>query len=128
LPSSSACGPDHADALVFAIGELLLHERAAILEFYRRQAEDRISGADGVPSRERIAAQSAPPSPTHDERAAAPKVRLQSPRPISGVHGSFGTYYMADGAHVVLVNAAEAPVGLDRFRGRRSWVGSSKAP
>jgi phage terminase large subunit-like protein len=105
--------PDHADALVFAIGELLLHERAAILEFYRRQAEDRISGADGVLSRERVAAQSAPPSSTRDQRAAAPQVRpqvrLQSPQPISGVHGPFGTYYMADGEHVVLVNATEAP-------------------
>jgi hypothetical protein len=105
--------PDHADALVFAIGELLLHERAAILEFYRRQAEDRISGTDGVPSRERVATQSAPHSSMRDERAAAAKVRpqvqLQSPRPISGVHGPFGTYYMADGEHVVLVNAAEAP-------------------
>jgi hypothetical protein len=102
--------PDHADALVFAIGELLLHERAAILEFYRRRAEDRTSGAEGMPSRERVAAQSAPPSSsTRDQRAAAAQVRLQSPQPISGVHGPFGTYYMADGEHFVLVNAAEAP-------------------
>lgn len=105
--------PDHADALVFAIGELLLHERAAILEFYRRKAEDRINGADGVPSRDRVATQSAPPPSTRDQRAAAakvrPQVKLQSPRPISGVHGPFGTYYMAHGEHVVLVNATEAP-------------------
>jgi hypothetical protein len=63
-----------------------------------------------MPSRERVATQSAPPlSSTRDQRAAAAQLRLQSPQPISGVHGPFGTYYMADGEHVVLVNAAEAP-------------------
>ena len=33
--------PDHADALVFAITELMLKENASILEFYRRQAQER---------------------------------------------------------------------------------------
>jgi hypothetical protein len=113
--------PDHADELVFAIGELLLHERAAILEFYRRRAEDRISGADEVLLRERVAAQSAKLPSTRELRAAAPKVRLQSPQPISGVHGPFGTYYMAymaDGEHVVLANATEAPALIGRAPSR----------
>ena len=42
-------------------------------------------------------------------RAAASHVRLQSPQPISGFHGPFGTYYMADRAHVIAVDPAEAP-------------------
>jgi phage terminase large subunit-like protein len=99
--------PDHADALVFAIGELLLNERAAILEFYRRQANDRISGSDR--ERDRVPVQPTRLSALPMAPADLAKVRLRSPRPISGVHGPFGTYYMADGAHVVVVDAAEAP-------------------
>ena len=49
--------PDHADALVFAITELMLNEPAAIIEFYRRQGADRASrtGKDwrSVPTRHR---------------------------------------------------------------------------
>ena len=101
--------PDHADALVFAIGELLLHDRASILEFYRRKVEDR-SDADGKsePPRNWDLALALPPRA--EEGAAAPKVRLQAPNPISSVHGPFGTSYIADGEHCFLVNAADANV------------------
>ncbi|HET8918112.1 MAG TPA: phage terminase large subunit [Xanthobacteraceae bacterium] len=100
--------PDHADALVFAIGELLLHERAAILEFYRRQVEDRIAAVAQKPQRDRLGSPSMPASAPEKEREAATMVRLKAPQPISCVHGPFGTYYMADGEHTILVPATES--------------------
>ena len=67
--------PDHADALVFAVTELMLKDNASILEFYRLQAGERQreQGVDG----ERI-------------------VRLQAPVDASAVHGLSGTLYMVD--------------------------------
>jgi hypothetical protein len=71
--------PDHADALVFAVTELMLKDNASILEFYRLQAGERQRqqkrghGADG----ERI-------------------VRLQAPVDASTVHGLSGTLYIVD--------------------------------
>ena len=41
--------PDHADALVFAVTELMLKENAPIIEFYRRQAEEREHADDRRP-------------------------------------------------------------------------------
>ena len=40
--------PDHADALVFAVTELMLKDNAPILEFYRRQAEERTMRRPGL--------------------------------------------------------------------------------
>ncbi len=100
--------PDHADALVFAIGELLLHERAAILEFYRRKAEDRIAAVAGPSHSGRASATPIAPLAAQKAAEAAPMVRLQAPQPISGVHGPFGTYYMAQDGRTVLVPVAES--------------------
>jgi hypothetical protein len=83
--------PDHADALVFAITELMLKESAAILEFYRRQAEE----TEQDRSHLRPAAQA-----DVGERASEPGVvRLQAPAGISAVNGQSGAYYVvgADG-------------------------------
>jgi phage terminase large subunit-like protein len=75
--------PDHADALVFAITELLLKDTAPIIEFYRRLAQDR--------EQERV---------QHSQRAhgrvTAPDsediVWLKVPTGISGAHGVSGAF------------------------------------
>jgi phage terminase large subunit-like protein len=64
--------PDHADALVFAITELMLKENASILEFYRRQAARRQQPSEHRADGEHI-------------------VRLQAPVGASVVHGLSGT-------------------------------------
>jgi hypothetical protein len=84
--------PDHADALVFAVSELMLKDHAAILEFYRRQADDR-----------RQAAPTAVAAPVHD-----PLVRLQAPVGISGVHGQSGAYYGVGADSVIAVRPDDA--------------------
>ncbi len=84
--------PDHADALVFAVSELMLKDHAAILEFYRRQADERNE-----------AAPTAVAAPGHD-----PSVRLQAPVGISGVHGRSGAYYGVGADSVVAVRPDDA--------------------
>src|SRR6185312_4670154 len=61
--------PDHADALVFAITDLLLNEPAAIIEFYRVRAE---------------AGRAMPAEPA--ARAGELPIRLLAPEGISGAH------------------------------------------
>jgi phage terminase large subunit-like protein len=87
--------PDHADALVFAVTELMLKEHASILEFYRRQAEDREQSGQRVQAKT-------------NERASAPLVRLQAPVGISAVHGLSGAYYVVGGDSVVAVRPEDA--------------------
>jgi len=82
--------PDHADALVFAITELMLKDNAAIIEFYRRQAQDRERDRQQLHVRE-------------DKPDSKPAVRLQAPANISVVHGLSGTYYMVDAEHTLAV-------------------------
>jgi phage terminase large subunit-like protein len=83
--------PDHADALVFAVSELMLKDSAPLLEFYRRRAE----------ARQRPIADPARPEPRLP-------VALRVPTGICGVHGSSGTYYMADADSLVFVNQSDA--------------------
>jgi Terminase RNaseH-like domain len=71
--------PDHADALVFAISELMLKDAAPILEFYRRQAESR--------RRE-------PEKAGDDARSLF--VRLKPLAGVSAAHGMSGAYYGVD--------------------------------
>jgi Terminase RNaseH-like domain len=78
--------PDHADALVFAVTELMLKENASILEFYRRQADGRQRTQADV-----------------GETVSAPVVRLQAPIGVSVVHGFSGAYYVVGADRVVAV-------------------------
>jgi phage terminase large subunit-like protein len=81
--------PDHADALVFAITELMLKaDNTAIIEFYRLMVEDR--GEAGP-----AAAAAVPEAPA--------KIRLRVPENISGVHGLSTTYYMVGADRVIAV-------------------------
>ena len=83
--------PDHADALVFAVTELMLKaDNTAIIEFYRLKVEDQAQPA---------AAEAAPERPT--------KIRLRVPENISGVHGLSSTYYMVDAERVIAVEPGD---------------------
>lgn len=84
--------PDHADALVFAITELMLKESASLLEFYRLQAKDRLlAQAD------------------EGRRESEPMIRLEAPVGISAVHGLSSTYYMVDAGRILAVRPEDAP-------------------
>ncbi len=91
--------PDHADALVFAVTELMLKDGAAIIEFYRLQAHDReqLHG--------RTQTDAADP-------ASAPLVRLQAPAGISAVHGVTGAHYVVGADGVIAVREEDAPALL----------------
>jgi phage terminase large subunit-like protein len=81
--------PDHADALVFAVTELMLKaDNTAIIEFYRLKVEDQAQPAAAVP-------------------AAPAKIRLRVPENISGVHGLSSTYYMVDAERVIAVDPGD---------------------
>jgi phage terminase large subunit-like protein len=90
--------PDHADALVFAISELMLKDAAPILEFYRRQAESRKQKTQELQQ----------PGVDTCKTVSGTFTRLRAPAHISGVHGLSGTYYMAGADHVVLVKEMDA--------------------
>jgi hypothetical protein len=95
--------PDHADALVFAVTELMLKDSAPILEFYRRRAQERErSGAESRPA----------PQPKVERRAAADLVTLSAPVPVSGVHGRSGRFYVADADGSFAVMSDDAAVLL----------------
>src|SRR4029077_17297 len=89
--------PDHADALVFAITELMLKaDNTAIIEFYRLMVEDRGEARSA-------AAKAAPEAPA--------RIRLRVPENISGVHGLSTTYYIVGTDRVIAVPPADvAPV------------------
>jgi hypothetical protein len=82
--------PDHADALVFAITELMLKKRASILEFYRLQAE-------GVEQDARSSSGTVTPPSTDTA------IWKKAPAGISAAHGVSGAYYLvgADGSVAV---------------------------
>jgi phage terminase large subunit-like protein len=81
--------PDHADALVFAVTELMLKaDNTAIIEFYRLKVEDQAQPAAAAPE-------------------APARVRLRVPENISGVHGLSSTYYMVDAERVIAVEPGD---------------------
>ncbi len=91
--------PDHADALVFAVTELMLKDQASILEFYRLQAQARQrakaeSGEDGGAG------------------GSEPVVRLLAPAGISSVHGFSGTRYVVGADGIIAIRPEDAPVLL----------------
>ena len=102
--------PDHADALVFAISELMLKQQDAIFEYYRRRAElARRQSVEAVPLRhDALATQ-----PSGDKSEKRTLVRLWAPAEVSIVHGSSGTYYMAasDGSFAMTPDDAAALLG-----------------
>jgi phage terminase large subunit-like protein len=83
--------PDHADALVFAITELMLKESAPIIEFYRQQAEERQRplAEDKAPARETT-------------------VALRTPGGVSAVHGFSGALYVVGADGVVMVKPEDS--------------------
>ena len=83
--------PDHADALVFAITDLLLNEPAAIIEFYRVRAE---------------AGRAMPAEPA--ARAGELPIRLLAPEGISGAHGVSGAFYLVGNDRVIAVKPRDA--------------------
>ena len=92
--------PDHADALVFAITELMLKEHAPIIEYYRLQVQEHESErqqarADGEGGDE------------------AQFVKLLARAGISGAHGVSGAYYVvgADGVIAVKEEDVETLIG-----------------
>ena len=95
--------PDHADALVFAVTELMLKESSAILEFYRREAGDgersQAEGGDGGHARE-------------------PGVSLLAPAGVSAVYGLSSAHYVvgSDRAVTVRPDDAEALMGAGFVR------------
>jgi hypothetical protein len=85
--------PDHADALVFAVTELMLKaDNTAIIEFYRLKVEDQGEAKPAV-------AAATPEAPA--------KIRLRVPENISGVHGLSSTYYMVDAQRVIAVDLGD---------------------
>lgn len=94
--------PDHADALVFAVTELMLKENAAIIEFYRREVEENKQVGAGAAS-----ADAGAPS----EIAAPPSeaaILLSAPPGISGAHGVSGAYYAVGAEGLVAVRPGDA--------------------
>jgi len=87
--------PDHADALVFAVTELMLKENAAIIEFYRREVEEKKEPAASAPT----------------ERAVPPSealILLSAPSGISGAHGVSGAYYGVGADGLIAVQPEDA--------------------
>jgi Terminase RNaseH-like domain len=92
--------PDHADALVFAITELMLGNEAAIIEFYRR----RVEGAG------QAEAEVEKPAPAGADGAHArpPLVRLRVSTEASAVHGLSGTLYSVSADRLIEVAEEDA--------------------
>lgn len=83
--------PDHADALVFAITDLLLNEPAAIIEYYRVRSE---------------AGRSAPAA--SGMRTDDAPIRLRAPEGISGAHGLSSAFYLVGNDRVIAVKPQDA--------------------
>jgi phage terminase large subunit-like protein len=92
--------PDHADALVFAISELMLKENASLLEFYRRQAGERLRAQAEAAAVSAAVARAAPV-----EQA----VRLRAPSGVSALHGRSGALYLPDADGIFAVQPDDAP-------------------
>ncbi len=94
--------PDHADALVFAVTELMLENRAAILEYYCKLTAERGEAAGLTEPRAPASA------PDVQDSAGVALITLIPATPVSGVHGSSGTYYMAAADGSVAVSEVDA--------------------
>ncbi len=81
--------PDHADALVFAITDLMLNEPAAIIEFYR------------------VRAKAEQPAPA-DAPASDMLTKVRAPEGISGAHGVSGAFYLIGADRIVAVKPQDA--------------------
>ncbi len=94
--------PDRADALVWALTELMLGETKGwgIFEHYRRAAEAK-AGACAATSLPTIAPPAAPPR-KHDT------ITLKAPPDVSIVHGRFGDIYVVGADRLVEVAPHEA--------------------
>jgi phage terminase large subunit-like protein len=93
--------PDHADALVFAVTELLLKDNAPIIEFYRRQADQKCDEPQQSKS-------TATPISGATQITGAALVRLQAPGEVSLVHGQSGAGYMVGADRIVAVKEDDA--------------------
>jgi phage terminase large subunit-like protein len=89
--------PDHADALVFAITELMLQESAPIIEFYRQQAQDRRQAQD----RQQVQVEDA-------ASVSDAMVALRAPAGVSAVHGYSGALYVVGADGIVTVKPEDA--------------------
>ena len=85
--------PDHADALVFAVTELMLKENAALLEFYRLQVGERLKGQADAPAK---------------QSGVEMLLRLRVTSGASAVHGRSGALYLADANGLVAVRPDDA--------------------
>jgi phage terminase large subunit-like protein len=83
--------PDHADALVFAITDLMLDEISGIFEYYRLRAEDRQQ-----------------PKADAGRPVNETAVRLRAPEGISGAHGLSGSYYLVGADRIIAVKPEDA--------------------
>jgi phage terminase large subunit-like protein len=83
--------PDHADALVFAITDLLLNEPAAIIEFYRMRVGEERSSSTQVG--------------TDPGRTI---ISLRAPEGISGAHGVSGAFYVVGDDRAIDVRPEDA--------------------
>lgn len=100
--------PDHADALVFAVSDLMLKEHAAIMEYYRGLALVRRQEMQaGVPTGARIGTQTGAPAPV-PEGALPDQVTLRAPDGISAVHGLSGTLYTVGAGCMLTVLSGDA--------------------
>ncbi len=97
--------PDHADALVFAITELMLKEHAPIIEYYRLQVQEHED------ERQQTRADSI-------DRDQTQLVKLLARAGISGAHGVSGAYYVvgADGVVAVKEEDVETLLGAGFIR------------
>jgi phage terminase large subunit-like protein len=91
--------PDHADALVFAITELMFKEHASLLEFYRRQVEEKEKSL-------KQPLQKTPNASGHPANEAL--VRLRAPTGISTVHGVTGAAYVVGDDRVIVGHPEDA--------------------
>jgi hypothetical protein len=96
--------PDRADALVWALTELMLGETQGwgLFEHYHRAAEGK---AGAVTAKSSPVAPSSAPAPRHNDN-----VTLKAPPNISTVHGRYGDLYLvdADGSVEVAPHDAKA--------------------
>ncbi len=97
--------PDHADALVFAITELMLKERAAIIEYYRLQAASRRQAEAAAAA----AAQVQAPNEPGKKPPVAAVAWLRVPDGVSAVHGLSGTLYVASAEGIIAAKPEDAP-------------------
>jgi phage terminase large subunit-like protein len=103
--------PDHADALVFAISELMLKEQDGIFEYYRLRALERAPGpvhGAGQVSADPPRDKQQKPGPLKEKSV----VWLQGKAGISGAHGRSGTFYPVNQVGAAIAVKAEDAPGL----------------